>query len=142
MPERSRFSSKQTISDRRQRQYKHVLESTLDRLLDRGVPFTEAFKEAQEIAARTVNKFRAARERGRLVCKPDRRMRRGRRAVKCRVDRGPKLIRQGGSRRQWYPGKKSAREVYACLRHGQKFKTRAALLKHYRSHVDSVGGHM
>lgn len=125
------------MPDRRQRQYRHVLESALDRQIARGVPFDEALRRAREIAARTVNKLRAARARGRIVCAPNRRMRRGRRRVKCRVDRGPKLVRQGGSRRPWYPGKRG-REVHACLKHGRRFKTKAALLAHLRSHGGKI----
>lgn len=131
---KSRFSpTTKAMPDRRQRQYAHILEQQLDRQLARGVPFDEALRRAKEIAARTVNKLRAERAAGRLVCAPDRRMRRSRRKVKCRVDRGPKLVRQGGSRRLWYPGKKAAK-VYACLKHGRRFKTKAALLAHLRSH--------
>ena len=129
-----RCSPTRLVPDRRERQYKHVLESALDRLLARGEPFGDALRRAKETAARTVNKLRAKRATGRTICKPDRRMKRGQRAIRCRVDRGPKLVGKGGSRRPWYPGKKG-REVYACLAHGRRFKTRAGLLAHYRSHA-------
>lgn len=59
-----------------ERQFKHILESSLDR----GKPYEVAVR----IAAATVNKQRAKHSR-----KGD----------------GPKLVGKGGSRRQWYPGK-------------------------------------
>lgn len=125
------------VPDRRQRHYLHVLENALGTRLGRGEPFASALEGAEETAARTVNRFRAARASGRVLCKPDRRMKRGQRVVKCRVDRGPKLVGQGGSRRAWYPGKKltpGKRPIYACLMHTRRFKTKGALLRHYRTH--------
>ncbi len=93
----------------RERQYHHILE----RELDAGKPF----KKAQSIAAGVVNKYRA------------------RQAAK---HRGPKLITKGGSRRQWYPGKKvvkkGVRKPFACLTHEMRFKTKSGLMSHYRSH--------
>jgi hypothetical protein len=89
---------------KRQRMYKHILESALDRGMD--------FYGAQRLAAATVNKFRA-RSASR--------------------HKGPKLVGRGGSRRQWYPGKKLTKEVFVCLQHDRKFKTRAGLERHYRS---------
>lgn len=88
-----------------ERMYKRILES----LLDRG----RSLKVAERIAAATVNK---------------------RRARLARVRRGPRLVSRGGSRRQWYPGKRRGREKFACLEHGRRFKTKAALRAHYRSH--------
>lgn len=77
--------------------------------LNKGVPL----KTATSRAAATVNR---------------------RRASLGRAGRGPRLVRYGGSRRQWYPGKKVRREIFACLEHGRKFKSKAGLVNHYRSH--------
>jgi len=90
--------------------------------LDRGL----SLKTATQRAAATVNKHRASLATGRSVCS----IKRGKR--KCKVRRGPKLVGRGGSRRQWWPGKKRARETFACLEHGRRFKTKAGLLSHYR----------
>ena len=91
----------------RERQYKHILES----YLDRGMPYHVAVK----IAAATANKTRA-----RLA----------------KAHRGPKLVGRGGSRHQWYPGKGkvTGREAFVCLEHKRRFKTKAGLLAHYRAH--------
>lgn len=106
----------------RERQFKHILES----YLDRGF----SLKVATHRAAATVNKYRSELSRGKRVCRGKKKKR------SCRVKRGPQLIGRGGSRRQWYPGKGrvSGRERFACLEHGRRFKTRAAMLAHYRSH--------
>lgn len=61
---------------KRERQYKHVLASSLAS----GKPE----KVAVRIAAATVNKYRAEHA----------------------GDDGPRLVTEGGSRRQWFPGKK------------------------------------
>lgn len=71
--------------------FKHVLASYLERGLSR--------KRATQLAAATVNKYRAKLARGYVAC-------RGRR---CAYKRGPRLVTRGGSRRQWYPGKVRAR---------------------------------
>jgi hypothetical protein len=55
--------------------------------------------------------------------------------VVCRVQRGPRLVTRGGSRRQWYPGKRAARgrrALFVCLEHARRFRSRKALLIHYR----------
>jgi hypothetical protein len=109
-----------TTMSKRERQYKHVLE----RALSDGLPLAEA----QALAARVVNKERAARAKGKLVCRPTRK------GVYCHVEQGPQLVGQGGSRRQWYPGKKRTDELFVCLQHDLTFKQRADLLTHYRSH--------
>ena len=102
---------------RLERMYRHVLESEMAR--------GRSYKVARRIAAATVNRHRAARARGRTVC----------RSVYCRYDQGPALIGEGGSRRQWYPGKKTGkREVFACLGHGRRFRSKAGYLAHLRSH--------
>lgn len=112
-----------------ERMFKHVLESSLDQ--------GHSLARAEQIAASTVNKHRASLARGRITCKP-RRKPNGRTVVHCRVARGPKLVRDGGSRRQWYPGKKRAKgkkkERLTCLAHGRSFKTRGGLKRHYASH--------
>ena len=100
------------------RMMRHIVESEIDRGRSPEV--------AARIAAATVNKRRAQLARGKLVCKT----RRGR--VTCTVKRGPKLVGQGGSRRQWYPGKKTRRERYVCLGHRRRFKAKAGLIAHYR----------
>ncbi len=103
-----------------ERMYRHIVESYLDRGL--------SLKTAEARAAATVNKRRAVLSRGKRTC----RRKRGREY--CRTQRGPKLIGRGGSRRQWYPGKKRGRASYVCLEHDRRFKTKAALKSHYRSH--------
>lgn len=92
---------------KRERQYKHIYES----LIDRGKSLTVAAR----IAAATVNKYRAKLSK---------------------AHKGPKLIRQGGSRNQYYPGKivKNKKEVFQCLKHRKRFKTKPGMLSHYRSH--------
>lgn len=77
-----------------ERMFVHVLES----YLERGY----SLKTAKSRAAATVNKRRAALSRGLRSCK----VKRGRR--RCRILRGPRLVTRGGSRRQWYPGKRRA----------------------------------
>ena len=112
----------------RERQYKHVLEAALDA--------GKSWKDAQALAARVVNKERSRLARGKVVCR-----KRGRNGVYCRVKQGPQLVTRGGSRRQWYPGKRRAgrRELHVCLKHGKRFKTKAGMLAHYRGrgHVRS-----
>ncbi len=109
---------------RRERMYKHVLES----YLDRGY----SLRTATARAAATVNKYRARLARGVRTC-----TKRGRRKV-CRTKRGPRLVTRGGSRRQWYPGKRrrvrarGPRERFVCLEHARRFRSRKALLLHYR----------
>lgn len=109
-----------------ERMEKHVFES----LLEAG----RSPEVAKKIAAATVNKYRAERAAGKKVCK-------GKGAKRtCKTVRGPKLVGQGGSRRQWYPGKKvtsgkkaaKGKKLY-CLKHRRPFKTKAALASHYRS---------
>lgn len=78
----------------------------LESALDRGA----SEKEAKTLAARVVNK---------------------RRAMLAKKRRGPRLISQGGTRRAWYPGKGTA---LVCLKHRRRFKTRAGLASHRRSH--------
>jgi hypothetical protein len=94
---------------KRERQYKHVLEN----LLDSGKPL----KVAERIAASVVNKTR-------------RRF--------ARKGRGPKLIKHGGSRRQWYPGKPH-KGPWRCLSHRKRFKSKAGWLSHMRSHRRKAG---
>ena len=111
----------------RERQFKHVLESAIDA--------GKSWKDAQALAARVVNKERARLARGKPVCKPSKRSHNG---TYCRVKQGPELVTRGGSRRQWYPGKRRVagrREQYACLKHGRKFKTKAGMLAHYRGRL-------
>lgn len=106
-----------------ERMYKHVLES----YLDRGY----SLKTATARAAATVNKYRSKLARGVRSCRKVR----GRRT--CHTRRGPQLVTRGGSRRQWYPGKGRAtgrREKFVCLKHDRRFKTKAALLAHYKRH--------
>lgn len=105
---------------RRERQYKHILES----YLDRGY----SVKEATARAAATVNKYRSRLARGVRTCTTRRRRR------VCRVRRGPRLVTRGGTRWQWYPGKRRGRERYVCLEHRRRFRTKAALVAHYKSH--------
>ena len=87
---------------------KHILES----MLDHGVPL----KVALGRAAATVNKYRAKLARTR---------------------RGPRLVTEGGSRRQWYPGKKlsprRSRAQFVCLEHNRRFKSKTTLRQHYRA---------
>jgi len=66
---------------KRERQYKHVLAGEL--------AAGKSEKAATRIAAATVNKFRAARAAS---------------------GQGPALVTEGGSRRQWYPGKAAAKK--------------------------------
>ena len=111
-----------------QRMREHVLESTYDRLVDEGRSHAEAITVATRVANATVNKHRAALARGKTTCGT----RRGR--TTCRTSRGPELVTRGGSRRQWYPGKKTGKkETYACLAHGRRFKTKTGWLSHMRS---------
>ena len=79
---------------KRERQYEHVLASYLKRGYSKKV--------ARSRAAATVNKYRARLARGYRACK----RRRGR--SWCTTKRGPQLVTRGGSRRQWYPGKRRA----------------------------------
>jgi hypothetical protein len=110
-----------------QRMYKHILESYLDRGLSP--------KEAARRAAATVNKRRASLASGKRICKTRRRRR------VCRIIRGPRLVGRGGSRRQWWPGKKTMREKFVCLEHGRRFKTKAGMTKHYiAKHYRQVAG--
>lgn len=85
---------------KRERQYRHILASLLGRGLSR--------KRAEAIAAATVNKYRAKLARGYFRCKK----RRGRKI--CRRVRGPRLVTRGGSRNQWWPGKKRRRRALSA----------------------------
>lgn len=90
----------------RERQFKHIVES----LTAKGVPF----RKAEGIAAATVNKYRAAKAK------------RG----------GTQLVGKGGSRQQWYPGKRKALglpEVLVCLRCERTLKTRGGWKRHLQS---------
>jgi hypothetical protein len=89
---------------RLQRMYKHILEASLDRGLD--------LTTAKRIAAGKVNQYRAKQ---------------------AKAGKGPKLVGQGGSRRQWYPGKKMPKEMFICLVHGRKFRSEGTMLRHYGS---------
>ncbi len=109
-----------------QRMFAHVRESYVDRGL--------SVKEATARAAAVVNRYRAKLARGKRVC----RKKNGR--YVCRVKRGPKLVTRGGPRQQWWPGKKVRREKFVCLTHKRRFRTRSALLSHYRAGVVTVGG--
>lgn len=113
---------------RLERMYQHIVES----YIDRGY----SLKTAKARAAATVNKHRSQLAQGKRVCK----VRRGRK--RCRTMRGPRLVTKGGSRRQWYPGKRRAsgkRELFICLEHSMTFATKRMLIRHYRSgrHVKS-----
>ncbi len=87
-----------------ERQYKHIVES----LMDRGKPL----HIAERVAAAVVNK---------------------RRAKLARSGKGPRLVSRGGSRRQWYPGKPS-KGPWRCLAHHKRFKTKSGWMSHLRSH--------
>jgi hypothetical protein len=93
-----------------QRMFKHIVEN----YLDRGY----SVKDAEKRAAMTVNRYRAK---------------------SAKKHKGPKLISKGGTRHQWYPGKKlagkKAKKTWQCLKHKRKFKSKAGLLTHYRSHA-------
>lgn len=95
--------SKHRSAPKLERMYAHILESSLDR--------GKTLKVAKRIAAATVNKHRAKRAK----------------------TGGPKLVGKGGSRRQWYPGKKGPERLY-CYTHKRRFKSLAGLKSHYRSH--------
>lgn len=93
--------------------YKHVLASARRK--------GRSAARAKAIAAATVNKYRASLSRGRVVCK-----RRGRRVI-CRIKRGPRLIGQGGSHRQWYPGKgRMQRRRIMRVAHYEKWMAKCA----------------
>lgn len=77
----------------RQRQFRHIVAS----LLARG----RSRRQAEAIAAATVNKYRARLARGYLRCRKRR----------CSWRKGPRLVAQGGSRNQWWPGKKRKRAI-------------------------------
>ena len=99
--------AKRHVPDRLERMYKHVFESSLDR--------GKSLKTAARIAASTVNKYRS-KHAGK--------------------GRHPKLVSRGGSRRQYYPGKLryfGRAEPLVCLEHEMTFKTKAALMAHYRT---------
>lgn len=93
----------------RERQYHHVLEA----LINSGKPFLVA----ERIAAAVVNKQRAK---------------------DAATGKGPQLITKGGSRRQFYPGKRrGARPV--CLQHQRVFTNKAGWLSHLRSKLHARG---
>lgn len=100
---------KSATPSKRERQFKHVYESGVDRGL--------SHKAAEALAARVTNKQRAK---------------------DARVGKGPKLVTRGGSRRQWFPGKAKAlgkREKFVCLKHRRKFKTKAGMRSHFRGRL-------
>ena len=131
--DRARDALKRLIPTR-QRQYLHIFESRLDQTLRRlrkaggRIDYEAVFQAARAVAARATNRYRAELSRGKKVCKT-----KGGRRI-CKTKHGPKLIQHGGSRKQWYPGKWLSREVWACLRHARRFRSKRALLQHYRRH--------
>ena len=120
---------------KRERHYRRILESVLDRQLARGKPFGDAHKLAKQVAARTVNKYRAAIAGTGAAGKRTCRVKAGR--TLCRTVRGPQRVSRGGGRQQWYPGKRTPgmKERLVCLRHGRRFKSKAGWVTHFRSHV-------
>lgn len=94
----------------RARQFKHVLESALSR--------GATIAAAEELAARVTNKQRARSARA----------------------EGPQLVSRGGSRRQWYPGKRlgDPSALLVCLMHRSMFKSKAGLYAHYRSRAHTM----
>lgn len=118
-----------------QRMRAHVFESVFDRLRAEGKSVAAAREVANTIANATVNKHRAKLAKGKKVCKTTR----GRKA--CRTVRGPRLVTRGGTRRQWFPGKKvRGRETFACLEHGLWFETKAGWLSHLRGSAHAGRG--
>lgn len=76
---------------RRRRQYEHILDS----FLERGM----SMKLARKRAAMTVNAYRSRLATGYWRCKKRR----------CAWKKGPRLVGHGGSRNQWWPGKRRKR---------------------------------
>lgn len=105
MSSRTSAAAKKAVPNIRERQFKHILESCLDR--------GYSLDDAVEIAARTVNKYRAKLSRKK---------------------QGPRLVTKGGSRRQWWPGKKVPKKKWYCLTHRKRFKNKGAMRAHYLAH--------
>ena len=118
MSSRSTPAIRRAMPDKLVRMYHHVLESAMDS--------GWSYPVAVELAARTVNKHRAKLAHGYYATE-------GRGKKKHRVwKRGPKLVTRGGTRTQWWPGKKVKKKVLYCIKHRRKFKSKAGLKSHYR----------